>query len=445
MAEQTSQSERAAATRNTIPHWYDPAHPHLEITRGEGAYVYDSEGNRYLDGVSQLFCTNAGHDNQAIIEAMTDQLGTIPYVTPSQFNDTRDRLSDLIIQRAPGSMSDIYYAISGSEANESAVHFAREYTGAQKILTRWRSYHGGTYGTSSLTGNRWSAAIMERHAATTGGARFLPPLSYRSPFDARSPEELAEKAADHLEFVIRNEGPESVAAVLSEPVAGASGAYPAPPGYFERVREICDEYDVLLIADEVITGFGRCGSWFTIASEGVDPDIVTFAKGVTSAYAPLAGVMVSDEIGEFLRNEGVPIGQTFAGHPVACAAGVATIEEYEERLMDNVRALAPDIEAALTDIAEDHDVVGDVRGRGFLWSIEFATPGTEEPIFDPRVDDGDNPVEEVATIASTQGGALFWPGRPQIQILVSPPFCIDGSDVDHIYTALDGAISTVFG
>ncbi|RQG88072.1 aspartate aminotransferase family protein [Natrarchaeobius halalkaliphilus] len=436
--------KQAAASRNTVPHWFNPDHPHLDIRDGDGAYVTDADGNRYLDGVSQLFCVNAGFDNQTIIDAMVEQLHKAPYVTPSQYNDTRQQLSEAMLEKAPDSMGEVYFAVSGSEANEAAVHFAREYTGSHKILTRWRSYHGWNYGTSSLTGNGWSSSVIERNAATTGAQQFLPPMSYRSPFDADTPEELAEKAADHVEFVIRNEGPDSVAAILMEPIAGASGAYTAPPGYFERLRELCDTYDILLIADEVITGFGRCGEWFGIQTENVEPDMITCAKGLTSAYAPLAGVMVSSEISEYLRDDGVPLGQTFGGHPVGCAAGLAAISEYENGLLENVRSVSPYLEERLRELEDAHDVVGNVRGRGFLWSLAFSKPGTEEPVVDPRTENTDNPVEAVADHAATDGDLLVWPGRPQTQIMVAPPFCLTRADVDQIHTALDGAIESVF-
>ncbi|MFC6768652.1 aminotransferase class III-fold pyridoxal phosphate-dependent enzyme, partial [Natrinema soli] len=170
----------------------------------------------------------------------------------------------------------------------------------------------------SATGDPQTRGPLEAHASTTGAVKFLPPMSHDSPFNADTPEELAEAAADHLEFVIRNEGPETIAGILTEPIAGTSGAYTAPPGYFERVRELCDEYEILLIVDEVITGFGRCGDWFGIQTEGVQPDVLTFAKGVTSAYAPLAGVLMRPEIAENVRSGGFDIGQTFGGHPVGC-------------------------------------------------------------------------------------------------------------------------------
>lgn len=434
---------REASREATIPHWYAPESDVLSITDGHGARVVSADGDEYLDFIAQLYCVNAGHDNRAIIDAMSEQLGRVPYVSSSKHNDARSELAARLADISPGSLSNVFFSISGSEANESAIQLARQYQDAPKILTRWRSYHGSTYGAASLTGDPQTRAVVESHASTSGVTKFLPPMDYRSPFNADSPEELAEQAADHLEFVIKNEGPDSIAAILTEPIAGTSGAYPAPPGYFERVRELCDEYDILLISDEVITGFGRCGDWFGIGTEGVEPDMITFAKGVTSAYAPLAGVIARPEIADHFDEEGIDVGQTFAGHPVACAAGVAAISEYSDGLIDNVADLAPVLEDRLRELESKHDVVGSVHGRGFLWSVEFTDPETGEAFFDPRVDTGENPVAAVRAEAQERG-VLFGGGRPDTQVLVSPPLCIDEADIDEAVAALDAGISAVF-
>jgi taurine--2-oxoglutarate transaminase len=444
MSEQHPVAESPIADTAAIPHWYAGGEV-MDVTRGDGARVYDEAGTEYLDFLSQLYCVNAGHSNEAIIDAIADQARTIPYVAPSKGNDTRTRFADRLVDIAPASLSDVFFAVSGSEANEAAIQFARAHQDAPKILTRWRSYHGSTYGAAGLTGDPSTRATVERYAATTGTAKFLPPLPFQSPFSADTPEELARQAVDHLEFVIRNGGPDSIAAVLTEPVAGTSGAYPAPPGYFERVRELCNEYDILLIADEVITGFGRCGAPFGVQTESVEPDIITFAKGATSAYVPLAGVLTTPEIADGLRDEGIEIGQTFGGHPLGCAAGLAALDEYQDHLFDNARDLAPYLENRLRDLELDHDAVGDVHGRGFLWSVEFADPDSGEPFVDPWTDpDADNPVAEVREYAQEQG-VLFGSGRPDTQVLVSPPLCIDQGDIDEAVTTLDGSITAVFG
>jgi taurine--2-oxoglutarate transaminase len=428
-----------------ILHWYSPEKEIPTITRGEGAWVYDEAGEEYLDFIAQLYCVNAGHGNAAIVDRMKAQLDRIQYVSSSKHNDARTELANRIADVAPANLSDVFFSVSGSEANESAIQLARSYQDAPKVLTRWQSYHGSTYAAGALTGDPSTRAHIEQYAATTGHAKFLPPLTSNGAFEADSEEELARKAADHLEFVIRNEGPDSVAAVMMEPIGGTSGAYPAPEGYFARVREICDEYDVLLIADEVITGFGRCGDWFGIQTEDVQPDMISFAKGVTSAYAPLAGVATTSDIAEHFRTEGIEVGQTFSGHPVACAAGLGAMDAYEGGLLDNVRSLSPYLESQLEALAEKHDVVSEVRGRGFLWALTFADPETGEPFVDPWSDEeADNPVSEVIDVAMDHG-VILGGGRPDVQVILSPPFTLDESEIDTAVETLDDAITAVFG
>lgn len=429
--------------QTALPHWHTPGTESIEITDGKGATVFDNEGNAYLDFLSQLYCVNAGYDNKAIIEAIENQLQRIPYVSSAKANDTRTELASIVGELAPSSVSDIFFSISGSEANEAAIQMAREYQGAPKVLTRWRSYHGGTYGAAGLTGDPETRTAVEKFAATTGVTKFLPPLPHRSPFNAESLTDLADRAANHLEFVIRNEGPDSIAALLTEPIGGTSGAYPAPPGYFERVRDLCDEYDILLISDEVITGFGRCGEWFGIQTEGIEPDMITFAKGVTSAYIPLAGVVSKPAVSEYFHRNGVAVGQTFAGHPVACAAGVAAVSEYRNDLIDNVRSCAPLLETRLRTLEETHPEVGSVHGRGFLWSVEFTNPETGKPFVDPWVEDAANPVSTVRNLAQ-ENGVLFGSGRPDIQIIVAPPFTVTEDEITEAVSTLDTAIEQVF-
>lgn len=436
-------SKQTTRERN-IPHWYAPENEVLSLTSGDGARVTDDAGTEYLDFISQLYCVNAGHSCEPIVDAMTQQARKIPYVSSSKANPAREELAGRLADVAPGNLNDVFFSISGSEANESAIQIAREYQDAPKILTRWRSYHGSTYAAGALSGDPQTRAEVERYSAATGVGKFLPPLVYNSPFDGDTPEEIGRQAAEHLEFVIRNEGPDSVAAVLTEPVAGTSGAYPAPPGYFEHVRDVCDDHDVLLISDEVIAGFGRCGDWFGIQTYDVEPDMITFAKGVTSAYAPLAGVIADGAIGDYIRDDGHPLGQTFAGHPVSCAAGNAAMDVYADGLIDNCRDLAPYVEESLRGLESDFDVVADVHGRGLLWSVEFADPATGEPFVDPRVDpDADNPVEKVRSVAQDHG-VLFGGGRPDTQVLLSPPLTIDEADVDEAVSALRAGIEATF-
>nr|WP_303647094.1 aspartate aminotransferase family protein [Haloarchaeobius salinus] len=438
-------SESTERSENRIlSHWYSPGSDSFNFVEGDDTRVIDDAGNEYLDFVSQLYCVNVGHGNDSVVEAMTEQLETIPYVAPKHDNDARTELAERIASITDDKLSDVLFSISGSEAVELATHIARSVTDSPTILSRYQGYHGATYGSGSLTTDPLTKNTLQKNIAVPGASHFLPPLSHRSPFDADSPEKLAQQAADHVEFTIRNEGPDSVAAIITEVVAGTSGAYTAPPGYFERLREICDKYDCLLIFDEVLTGFGRCGEWFAHHHEGVVPDMVTFAKGVTGGYSPLAGVVVSESIAETIRNDGFDIGQTWGGHPVSCAAGVAAMDEYADGLLENVRKLEPVLEQSLTQLADSHPVVGDVRGRGFLWAVEFDTPGTEEPYFDHRVESGVDPTFEVLATAAKDHGVLFGPGRPTFNLMVAPPFCASEQEIQTAVHALDDAISKSF-
>jgi len=426
---------------SSIRHWCTPGDDPKTIVEGDGSYVYDDEGAQYLDFVSSLYCANAGHSHPDVVERVRDQLDRIQYVSPKSHNDTRSALADRIADVAPDSLTSVFFSISGSEANEAAIQFARKYQDAPKVLTRWQSYHGSTYGSAAMTGEPDTRNTIQEHAATTGYGKFLPPLP--EAFGTDDPEELARRAADHLEFVIRNEGPESVAAVLTEPVAGSSGAYTAPPGYFERVREICDRHDVLLISDEVIAGFGRCGDWFGIQTEGVEPDLLTFAKGVTSAYVPLAGVIARPEIAAHFREEGLDMGQTFAGHPMGCAAGMGAMDAYENGLLENVRDLEPYLGDRLREL-ESSDAVDEVRGRGFQWAVTFADPETGELFHDPWVDEGDdNPVSDVHDAVSDHD-VMIGMGRPGFQLVCSPPFTVGKAEIDRAVDAIADGIETVF-
>lgn len=428
---------------STLSHWQSPESGNLTIVDADGAWVRDDGGAEYLDFISSLYCVNTGHRNRRIVEAMVAQLQQVPYVAPKHNNDTRSALADRITDVTTDGLDDVLFSVTGSEAVELAIHVARAYQDASTVLSRYRSYHGSTYGSGSLTTDPLTRNTLEKYVSVPGSAHFLPPLSHRSPIDADSPEELAEKAADHVEFLIRNEGPDSVAAVITEIVGGTSGAYTAPPGYFERLRTLCDQYDCLLIADEVLTGFGRCGDWFAYQTENLDPDMVTFAKGVTGGHAPLSGVVVREEIAADIRAEGFNIGQTWGGHPVSCAAGVAAMEEYADGLLDRVTTLSGFLEEELRGLEHDHPVVGDVRGRGFLWAVEFDRPGTVEPYFDHRVEDGTDPIYEILGTAAGEYGVMFGPGRPSFNLMIAPPFCITKEEISEAVTALDNTITDV--
>lgn len=441
--ENESDGDRQNHSSPALAHFGQMGEEHPSMVRGDGCTVHGEDGTEYLDFTSQLYCVNAGHGNEHILDAMREQLDRVQYVSSAMHSDVRTEYADRLTDVAPEPLESVFFSVSGSEANEAAAQIAREIQDAGTVLTRWRSYHGSTYATAGMTGDPAMRTPVERHAGTTGSTKFLPPFDgCDSPFDTETHEELAERAAEHLEYVVRNQGPDSIAALVTEVVGGSSGAFTAPPGYFDRVREICDEHDILLVADEVITGFGRCGDWFGCDTESLEPDMITFAKGATSAYIPLAGVLTSGEVAESVRERQPAIGHTFAGSPVGCAAGIAALEEYDE-LIENVRRLEPHLRDELSAFRE-YEVVGDVRGRGFLWGVEFADPETGEPFFDPRTEEGDNPVDEVIHEARDRG-VLLGSGRPGFQVMVAPPLCATKEEIAHGVEALETSIKSVFG
>ena len=352
---------------------YDADHPIPIIARGEGPYVYDEHGKRYLDGLSALFCCNAGHGRAEIGEAMERQVRELDFVTNWSYAHPRAiELATRIANLAPGDLNHVFFTSGGSEAVESALKLARQYfrvTGKgqkHKVIAREVSYHGTTMGALMATGLTDLRAPFEPFAQ--GGCHVPNTNSYHWPAD-RDPLWAAEKIRERIEF----EGPQTVAAVILEPLQNAGGCIPPQEGYFQRVREICDEYDVLLISDEVICAWGRLGRYFGCERYGYQPDIITSAKALTSAYAPMGAMIASERLYEPF-SEGTASfvhGFTFAGHPVAAAAAMANLDVFErEDLCGNVRANEDEFRAML-DSLRDIPIVGDVRGAGYFHAIEL--------------------------------------------------------------------------
>ncbi|HEV2239809.1 MAG TPA: aspartate aminotransferase family protein [Streptosporangiaceae bacterium] len=349
------------------------------IVRGSGQYVFDQNGKRYLDGLSGLFVSQIGHGRREVAEAGARQGSELAYFPLWSYAHPRavelaQRLADL----APGDLNQVFFTTSGSEAVESAWKLAKQYfkitgePGRYKVISRDIAYHGTSMGALAITG---LPAIKEPfEPLTPGGVRVPNTNFYRAPsFVAGDPTAFGRWAADEIERAILREGPASVAAVYLEPVQNSGGCFPPPPGYFQRVREICDRYGVLLVSDEVICAFGRLGYYFGAQRYGYQPDIITFAKGVTSGYAPLGGMLVSDRLTEpFVEGTATFLhGITFAGHPVSCAVALANLDVFEkEDLLGNVRAHEAGFRATLEKLG-DLPIVGDVRGDGYFYGIEL--------------------------------------------------------------------------
>ncbi len=359
------------------------------LDHGEGCYVWDTEGRRYLDGLSALFCVQVGYGRPEMAEAAERQMRKLPFATNwSTAHQPAIDLAAAITGRFPGDLDHVFFVNSGSEAVETALKLARQYHAANgqplrhKVISRNYSYHGTTLGALGVTGLVAARAPFEplmpghHHVANTNQYR-----CQSSPNCA--PCDLT--CAWAIERTIVAEGPESVSAVFLEPVQNAGGCFTPPPGYFERVRDICDRYGVLLVSDEVICGFGRLGYWTGAERYGYQPDIITFAKGVTSAYAPLGGTVFSRRIGDALNQGQTDLfmhGATWGGHPVSCAVGIANLGVFEsEDVLGNVRRNEEWLGAQLAELMRRHEIVGDVRGDGYFWALELVADRERKVLF----------------------------------------------------------------
>ena len=343
----------------------------LVVTGADGVWLHSGE-RRILDFSSELVNSNLGHGHPRVVRAIQEQAATLNYVTPAFTTEAQATLARRLAEITPGDLVKTIFTTGGTEANENAIKLARLFTGRHKILTQWRSFHGQTQGAMTLGGDnrRWA-----NEPGITGVVHFLNPDPYRSLFG-----DDAQKALAHVEEVIWYEGPQYIAAILLEPIVGTSGLIIPPDGFLQGLRALCDRYGILLVFDEVMTGFGRTGRWFASEHWNVVPDIMTFAKGVNSGYVPLGGAIVNEKVAKHFEDKVYWGGLTYSGHALACAAGIATLETYEsEDLIGNSARMGELLGRELRSVAAKHPSVGDVRGRGLFWGIELVKDrGTKE-------------------------------------------------------------------
>jgi len=411
----------------------------LPISGGEGSYFWDLDGNRYLDFASQLVNVNIGYQHARLVAAIQDAAARMCTVAPTFACEARSEAARLIAELAPGDLDVVMFTNSGAEAVENALRLARLHTGRHKVLAAYRSYHGGTAAALTLTGEprRWPS-----EPGIPGVVHYWGPYPYRSAFHATTPDEESRRALAHLRDVIAFEGPATVAAVVLETVVGTNGVLVPPPGYLAGVRALCDEFGILMVADEVMAGFGRCGEWFAIDHWGVTPDLITFAKGVNSGYVPLGGVIMSQEIADTFAQRPYPGGHTYSGHPLACASAVASIGIFkDEGIVEHARALGAEvIGPGLTELAERHPSVGEVRGLGAFWAIELVRDReTREPLvpFNPT---GTNAVPMIEFAAACKQRGL-WPFTHFNRTHVVPPCTISADELRAGFAILDEALS----
>ncbi|MCB1239888.1 MAG: aspartate aminotransferase family protein, partial [Tetrasphaera sp.] len=402
----------------------------LAIAGGEGSTVWDHDGKRYLDFSSQLVFTNLGHQHPKVVAGIVEQVQQLATIAPAHANEARAKAAELILDRAPEGFDKVFLTNGGADANENAIRMARLVTGRDKVISRYRSYHGNTGAAIVATGD-WRRVPNE---FARGHVHVFGPYLYRSEFWATTPEEESARALHHLERVIQAEGPQSVAAILLETIPGTAGVLMPPPGYLAGVREIADRYGIILILDEVMAGFARTGEWFALDAFDVRPDLITFAKGVNSGYVPVGGVIISEPISAAFDKRVFPGGLTYSGHPLAAASIVANLTAMaEEGVVEHARQIGTDeLGPGLEALADKHEVIGEVRGTGVFWAVELvADRGSREPLA----------AADMGRLKGdlTQAGLL--PFIADNRLHVVPPAVVTADEVAQGLEIIDGALS----
>jgi taurine---2-oxoglutarate transaminase len=397
----------------------------LVVAGAEGSWFWDEHGNRYLDFSSQL-----------VIKDYADKLCTI---APFHANDARSEAARLITSHAPGDLDMVFFTNGGAEATENAIRMARIHTGRHKILTAYRSYHGATGGAIQMTGDprRWPS-----EPGLPGIVKFWGPYAYRSAFHATGEAQECERALAHLESVLMVEGQDQVAAIVLEPVVGTNGILVPPDGYLAGVRDLCDRFGIVFIADEVMSGFARCGEWFAVDHWGVAPDLICFAKGVNSGYLPLGGVIISRRIADTFTDRPYPGGLTYSGHPLACASAAASIRIFEEEgVVEHSRMLGAEvIGPELRAMSARHPSIGEVRGLGTFWAIELVTNRETRAMFVPYNASGPAAAPMAELVAACKARGL-WPFTHFNRIHVVPPCTTSVDDVRAGLAILDEVLT----
>ncbi len=412
----------------------------LPVKTAKGVYFWDIAGKRYLDFNSMTMCVNIGHGDERVVDAMVAQARELPYAAPGMATKVRAIASQLVAQVSPGGqLTRVLFTLGGADANENAIKLARGYTGRFKILTRYRSYHGASAGAMALTGDprrvAWEPGLMP------GVVHFLDPYRYRSTFHRTNPAiseaDFCQDYLNHLEEIIRYEGPETIAAILIESVTGTNGIILPPDGYLQGVRALCDRYGIVMIADEVMSGFGRTGKWFAVDHWGVVPDIMTMAKGLTSAYAPLGAVAMKPEIAAAFNERTFESGLTYTAHPVSLAAAVANINVMrEDRLVEHAATMGPVLNRMLKDLGEAHPSVGEVRSIGLFGIIELVRDRqTREPMTPWN---GSSP--EMARLRKTCLEHGLYVYTHWHTVLIIPPLPITEAQLQEGFAVLDEAL-----
>ena len=409
----------------------------IPVAGAEGRYFWDYDGKRYLDFASQLVNVSIGHQHPKVVAAIKEQAEKLCTIGPPMATEPRSTLARMLAEVTPGDLTMSFFTNGGAEANENAIRLARWYTGRQKVVARYRSYHGATAGAITLTGDprRWPA-----EPGIPGVVRMLDPYTYRCPAGHPDPCPVC-TGAPHLEEILQYEGPETVAAVILETITGTNGVIVPPDGYLQAIREVCDRHGILLICDEVMAGFGRTGKWFGVDNWDVVPDILTVAKGINSGYVPLGAMIVRAPIAEWVRDKYFAGGLTYSGHPLACASAVASIEAFrEEAIVENAAEMGGVFGEQLRGLQDRHPSIGEIRGLGCFWAVELVkSRSTREPLV-PFNATGQAfaPVARLAKAALDRGLYLMTHWNV---IMVCPPLTITRDEIEEGIATLDEALS----
>ena len=410
----------------------------ISVEKAEGIYFWDYDGNRYSDMSSQLVNMNLGFGNPAISQAIKDQVDQYCFVGPSYGAESRAILAKKIIGLMPDNMGKVFFTNAGAESNENAVKIARMFTGKHKIFSRYRSYHGSSFGAGNLTGEPRRYTL---EPGVPGFVKFFDPYIYREGIEFDSEESASSYYLKKLEEQIQYEGPDSVAAIVMETITGSNGILIPPKGYMPGVRALCDKYGILMICDEVMTGWCRTGKMFAFEHFDVKPDIVTFAKGVTCGYVPLGGVVVSKEIAAYFDDNLLSCGLTYSGHPLSCAAGVACVNYYEEAdILSNVNKVGQVLGEVLEELKQHHKSVGDVRYIGLFSAVELVK---DKETKEPLVPYGKDPKGIMGKITGLLKERKFMTYTHENMVLVAPPLIITEEQLREELKKLDEVLTIV--
>ncbi len=408
---------------------------HIIMDHADGVFMWDTNGKRYYDYCSGLLGTNLGHGNKHVLDAMKKQLDKLCYVSTSFGTEAKARLAQSIADVTPGDLDYVFFVNGGAEANENAIKAARWFTGRNKIYSAWRSYHGATAGAIAITGEprRWPT-----EPGVPGCTKFFSPYCYHCPFGYASEDKCGLQCLKTLEHQVMLDGPETIAAIIMEPITGTNGIIIPPVDYVKGVRELCDKYGILLVADEVMSAWGRTGKWFAMEHYGVVPDIITTAKGLTSCYAPLGAMIWNKRVFEFYTKKAFVGGLTFSGHALSCAAGVAAIEAYkQENLIERAAEMGKYMTKKLEKLKDDHPSIGDVRNKGLFACIELTSDRANRAPLAGFNDTIKNVTNELAKRMLDNGVYVFakWDF-----IFIAPPLIITKEQIDEATEVIGKAL-----